>query len=130
MEQILLQQEERLNRQNLIQRYCYRKWPFSNLTHMNLKAIFLLCGKMMKLEKCSSKSNDIGFDFSLKFAHLAFGVTTSIGGRGLQSPQLVKCSIHSGKFFSKTLRVKLLSKSHLTALTACEASFNLFSTVY
>ena len=48
---------------------------------MNLKAVFLLCGKMIKLEKCSSKSNDISFDFSLKFAHLDFGGNhISVGG--------------------------------------------------
>ena len=67
-----------------------------------------------------------------------------VGGRGAAAPQLGKYSFHSGKFFSKTIRVKLYlttmendfshsekhSKRYLTALTACEASFNLFSMVY
>ena len=65
-------------------------------------------------------------------------------GQGAAATQLGEYSFHSGKFFSKTIRVKLLfnyntndfshsekqSKSYLTALTACEASFNLFSMVY
>ena len=56
----------------------------------------------------------------------------SIGGRGqgVAAPQFGKYSFYSGKFFSKTLRVKLLLKGYLTALTACEASFKLFSMVY
>ena len=60
----------------------------------------------------------------------AGGRVQGAGGRGPAAQQLGKYLFHSGKFFSKTLRLKLLLKSYLTALTACEASFNLFFTVY
>ena len=69
----------------------------------------------------------------LLFYYCLYAVTDiRIGGRGQGgcSPQSGKYSFHSDKFFSKTLRIKLFSKSYLTALTACEASFNLFSMVY